>query len=155
MSGDHRPDPDRARALMMAALDGEATVEERAELDALLAQQPALRDEWDSLRRTKEVTGAMTLEQPPAEVWDSYWTSVYRRAERSIAWLFVSAGAVVLLAWGAWHALHELFGASDLPGPIRLAILALVLGGAILLVSVARERWFTSRRDRYSKEVVR
>jgi anti-sigma factor RsiW len=152
---DDRPDLDRVRALMMAALDGEATEEDRAELESQLAQQPALRQEFASLSRAREVTAAMTLRQPPQEVWDSYWTSVYRRAERGVAWVLVSLGAIVLLVWGAWQAIQDLLPPSDRPGPVRVAVLALIAGGAILLVSVIRERLHTWRRDRYSKEVIR
>lgn len=148
-------DLDRAHVLMMAALDGEATAEERGELDRLLADHPELQPEWDRLRRVKEVTTAMTVREPPREIWDGYWTSASRRTERTVAWVVVLLGGLVLLAWGSWHWLRAVVADPDLPVLIKAAIVAVVLGAALLLVSVVREKLFVRRRDPYSKEVVR
>jgi anti-sigma factor RsiW len=134
----HDPlDRERAQALMMAALDGEITPDGQRELDALLATFPELGAEWRRLVRVKEVTDAMTLHDVPQEVWDRYWTSVYRRTECGLAWILISAGAIVLAAY--W---------------LRFAFVAVALGAVILLVSVVRERLFMHRRDPY-KEIVR
>lgn len=151
---DAAPDVERAHALMMAALDGEATAEERGELEGMLVRHPELGPEWERLRRVKEVTTEMTLRQPPQEVWDSYWASVYRRTERGLAWMLVSFGAAILIGWGAWHAALALMADPDLPLVIKAAVFALALGGAILVVSLVREKLFVRRRDPY-KEVVR
>ena len=146
---------DRAHALMMAALDGECSAEDRRELEEMIAARPELRQEWQRLTRLQEVTVTMALRQPPEEVWDRYWTSVYNRVERGIAWLLVSAGAIVLGAWAAWRWVEELFADTGTPLPIRLAILAVAVGLLILAVSVVRERWFVHRHDPYSREVLR
>ena len=146
---------ERARNLMMAALDGEISAGERTELEGLLAGAPDLAAEWQRFVRLKEVTAGMSLRQPPQEVWDHYWQSTYRRAERGIAWILISAGATILAAFGLWQAASQLIRDTSSPLAIRLAIAALSIGGAILLVSVIRERVFTSRRDPYQKEVIR
>ena len=151
---DDSPDAERARALMMAALDGEISPQERRELDGMLAASTQLAAEWRRLSRVKDVTAGMTLERLPEEVWDRYWRSVYRRTERGLAWILISAGVVVLAGYWLWHTLAALLTDTTLPPVIRFALFALLLGGAILLVSVARERLFTHRRDPY-KEVAR
>jgi len=148
-------DLDRAHALMMAALDGESTTADREELDALLARDAELAAEWARLRRVKEVTAAMTLRQPTDEVWDRFRVSVMHRAERSLAWTLIAAGAIVLGVWAAWHLLEGFFQETGAPWPIKAAVTALVAGGVILLISVIRERWFLHRRDPYSREVIR
>jgi hypothetical protein len=148
------PDADHARRLMMAALDGEISPAEREELTRLLSADGGLREEWARLSRVKEVTTAMRLNEPPAEMWDRYWLSVYNRAERGVGWILVSVGATVLLGYGAWSAIEALIGDTDMPLYLRLAILAVALGGIVLVVSVIREKLFTYRHDPY-KEVER
>jgi anti-sigma factor RsiW len=147
-------DLDRVHALMMAALDDECSAEDRQELEASLAQHPALAAEWRRLQRVKEVTVTMAVREPPDEYWDRYRATGWHRAERSIAWILVAAGAGVLGVWGLWHWLGAVMG-SEAPMLIKAAIVAVVAGGLLLLLSVVRERWILSRRDPYSKEVTR
>lgn len=148
-------DRDRAHLLMMAALDGEATPSERQELDALLAGSPELAAEWQRFGRLKEVTSGMRLQNPPEEVWDRYWTTAYRRAERGLGWLLLVAGALVLAGYWIWHAVGAFLDDTDTPLFLRMAIAGVAIGGLILVVSVVREKIFTARRDPYQKEVIR
>ena len=145
---------ERAQALMMAALDNELSSVEQAELDRLLSSDENLQKEWERLKAVKEVTGTMTFREPPEEVWDKYWVSVYNRAERSLGWLLFSVGLIGLLAWGGWHSVTALLAESDIPLWTKLAIFAIVVGGGIVFFSVVRERWFTRKHDPY-KEVQR
>ena len=140
---------------MMAALDGECTPAERQELDGLLSEHPELAAEWQRLGRVREVMAGMSLQRPPEEMWDRFRVSVLHRAERSIAWVLITAGAAVLGGWALWEWLGRVLSDEALPTVVRVAIVALVAGGLILLVSVIRERWFLHRRDPYSREVIR
>lgn len=154
MTDERRAAEERARLLMMAALDGEIDPRERGELDALLRSDSALAEEWSRMGRLKEVTNAMALRKPPEEVWSRYWASVYNRSERGIGWVLVSIGAVVLLTWGIWNAVAGIVEDESLPFVLKAAILTVIAGGAVLVVSVVREKLFTGRRDPY-KEVER
>ena len=152
---DREPDRQtRARRLMMAALDGELAPGERDELDRLVGDDPALREEWARLQEVREVTATMGYREPPEEVWETYWVSVYNRVERGIGWVLISIGCLVMLGYALWHAVHALLEDTAVPPYLKIAIFAATLGGAILLFSVAREKWFTSRRDPY-KEIQR
>jgi ferric-dicitrate binding protein FerR (iron transport regulator) len=146
---------ERAQALMMAALDNEISAVEREELDALLSAHPDLAAAWRRFVRLKEVTLTMSLRQPPAEIWDGYWQGTYRRAERGVAWILVSVGAIILAAYWIWHAVEALLGDTSAPLAVRAGLAALGVGLAILAVSVVREKLFTARRDPYQKEIVR
>ncbi len=145
---------ERAHALMMAALDDELSSVERAELEKLLSADEGLRKEWERLKTVKEVTATMTFREPPEEVWETYWVTVYNRAERSLAWLFLSLGLTVLFAWAGWHAVDAILTDSQIPLLIKIAIFAAVLGGGVLFFSVVREKWFVRKHDAY-KEVLR
>ena len=145
---------ERARQLMMAALDDEISGEEQAELDRYLARDDNLRREWHSMGQVKEVTSSMAFREPPEEVWETYWTSVYNKIERGIGWIFVSIGAVVVLAWAARIWIETLFEDNGMPLFVKLAILSVTVGFLVLAVSVIREKLFTRIRDPY-KEIQR
>lgn len=148
-------DRDRAHALMMAAVDGEISPPDRRELDQLILEQPDLAVEWQRFVRLKEVTAGMSLRTPPEETWDRYWASTYRRTERAVGWILLSAGAVVLAAYWLWHVVEGLLADTDTPVALRAAIVAVGLGLVILAVGVIREKLFTARRDPYQKEIIR
>jgi anti-sigma factor RsiW len=135
--------------MMMAALDGELPSQERAELERLLEEDAGLREEWSRLEKVKEATKEMKYVEPPDEVWDNYWVSVYNRLERGVGWVLISIGALVLIGWAAWHAVGALLAETDLPGFIKVAVFVVIMGALILLVSVIREKLFTRRSDRY------
>ncbi len=144
-----RAGDDRARRLMMAELDGELAPAEREELERVLADDPALEAERRRLARLKEVTREMRLRKPPEEVWEAYWTSVYRRLERGVAWILVSIGVIVLISYGAWTGVRQLLADAELPWFLKGAILAALVGGVVLFVSVLREKLFVRSREPY------
>jgi ferric-dicitrate binding protein FerR (iron transport regulator) len=140
--------------LMTKALDGVLTPEEQAEFDELMRVNSAFRHEWESLKSIKEVTATMTFKRPPEETWDRYWAGVYARLERGIGWLLLSVGAAVLLAIAGYHAVMNMIEDQSTPLSIKLAVGAVVIGVAVLLVSVLREKWFVRKTDKY-REIIR
>jgi len=154
MSGFDVHADERVRHLMMAALDGELSHAETAELERHMAGDAALRAEWQQLQRVKEVTTTMRLREAPRETWDGYWLGVYQRLERGVAWILVSLGAIIVLSWGAWEGLRELWFDEGLPPLVKAGAVTLVVGVVVLVVSVAREKLFVRRTDPY-KDVIR
>lgn len=147
-------DRERVNRLMMAALDGETTSEEWRELQGVLARDPELQAEWERMGRVKEVTGAMAYKNPPKEVWGSYWTSVYNRLERGAGWILLSIGAMVLLVYGAWEGLQAMWADASIHLFVKIAVMAVVAGLVVLIVSTVREKLFTRKYDPY-KEIER
>jgi anti-sigma factor RsiW len=147
-------DLDRAHELMMAVLDGECPDAERREFDELLARRADLAADWNRMQRLKEVTMTMEMARPSEEVWDRYRRTALHRAERGIAWTLIAAGAGVLAATSLWLWI-ESWVSSDLPLFVKIALASVMVGGALLLVSIVRERWHLSKRDPYSREVER
>ncbi len=139
----------RLRHLMMAALDGEVDEEGRRELEGKLKADPDLKAEWDRMVLVKEVTNDMKLNSPPEKIWVEYWSSVYSRIERGVGWIFFSLGAIVLVSYGAWKAVEDLVAAADVPGFVKVAVIALLVGTVVLGVSVIREKLFIRRNDPY------
>ena len=143
------PGLERQVVLMMRALDDELTVEECAEFDSWLAREPESLEEWKRLSRAREVMMGMKLRNPPEEVWDGYWTSVYSRVERGVAWLLVSVGAIIVGGWAIWKWIGALLQDTATPAPVRYSMIALFIGLLILLVSVARHRFNVRKSDPY------
>jgi hypothetical protein len=148
-------DRERARTLMMAALDDEISDADRAELKTLIAAAPDLDAEWRRLARVKEATSGLTLQPLPEELWDRYWASVYARVERGLAWILVSAGAIILTGYAVWQAVSAVFADTSEPLFVRVAIAAVAVGGTMLLLSVVREKFWLTKRDPYQKEITR
>jgi hypothetical protein len=150
---------DRARALIMAVLDEEHTPEELAELEALAADSPEIREEWARFARVKEATRSMTWHDPPPEIWDRYWTHVYNRTERGIAWLLILSGGLMAAIWGLWTITPAFLGAwfqnESVPLAVRIAVVAAGAGVILMVASVVREQLTVRRKDRYARGVIR
>lgn len=144
----------RDQELLTKALDGELSSAEEQEFRILLRKNEDVRKEWQSMKELKEITGTMQLPHPPEETWDRYWARVYARMERGLAWLLVSIGAAIVLAIAGYEAVARMLEDATLSLPAKLGMIALLLGAAILVVSVAREKWFTRKSDKY-REVIR
>jgi hypothetical protein len=104
--------------------------------------------------RFEEVMQKMELKQPPKEMWQVYWTSVYNRLERRIGWILLSIGAIIILFFGGYKAIEGIIEDTTTPLILKIGILAALGGLVILLVSIGRERIFVRKRERY-KEVVK
>jgi ferric-dicitrate binding protein FerR (iron transport regulator) len=145
---------DRFQQLVTAALDGQLSDAEKREFDELLAAHPGRRREWEEQKELKAMMKKIQFGQVPEEEWNRYWVNVYLRVERKTAWILISLAAAVLIAFGGYHAVIALLGDTGIPFVVKAAILALCMGGALLLVSVFREKIILSRTDKY-KEVQR
>lgn len=135
-------------------VDGELSEEQRRQFEEELERNPKLREELEAFQKLQEVTGMARYADLPDEVWESYWANIYRRLERGIGWIVFSAGAIILLLFGLYHAMSSLYAAAEVPLWIKIGVTGVLAGTIILLVSYGRERLFAYNRDRY-KEVKR
>ena len=150
-----KSDTDRFSILLMSAVDNKLTEQEQFEFDQLILKYPELKKETQQYQKIKEVTQTMKFKQPHTEVWDKYWVNIYNRIERGIAWIIFSIGCMILITYGLFKAVESIIAEPQLEIIIKIGILAVIAGVVILLVSVARERLFIKKTDRYSKEVQR
>lgn len=98
------------------------------------------------------------LKKPPEEIWDKYWLGVYNRIERTLGWILLSIGSVILLTFALYEgakALLQFLSAPSIPFILKIGLLAVLGGAVILIVSVIREKIFTAKSDKYQKEVLR
>jgi anti-sigma factor RsiW len=151
-------DPRKDAHLLSGYVDGELDAADVARIEAHLALPEAesgeTRREIERLRRLKQVTGALRLKEPPPEEWEAFWASVYNRTERSLGWVLLAVGAVVVGAWAVLQAVLALTHAESLPLYVKGGVFVGAAGVLVLLVSVVRERLHRRGRTRY-KDVMR
>jgi len=138
----------------MAYLDAEIEEEDRLRFEGHLRVCPSCREELEQLRGVKEVTMRVKLADLEEREWQTYWRGVYNRLERGVGWILLSIGAILLIAYGAFHALADLFFDASVPVIVRIGIGCGVGGIVVLFVSVLRQRLFSWRKDPY-REVKR
>lgn len=137
--------------LMMGYLDGEISEEEKNLVEKHLVQCKKCRDEYDSFSQLKEVTDKMKFADLKEDIWAGYWKGVYRRIERGAGWLFLSIGAIILLALGVFQFFKDLFLDPSISFIVKIGVSVLAFGIIVLLVSIGRERIFASKKERYGE----
>jgi hypothetical protein len=142
---------ERFEALVTAAVDGELDEGGRRQLEEILAGSPELRREMADQLKVKEVVGTMRFARQPEEIWDDYRRTLAHRLERGVGWILFTVGAALLVGYGGYLALMELFKDEDVSLVIKAGVLASLLGLAVLLGSVIRERLFLRKRERYDE----
>jgi hypothetical protein len=145
---------DRFRVLVMKAVDGHLNEGERSTFNALIDQNPIYKKEWEEFKKLKEVTDKVQLNEPTEEDWDMYWSNVYNRIERGLAWFLLSSGAIIIIGYGAFKFIETFFPAPDIPTIIKVGIFLLLGGLSALAFSIIREKIFIYKSDPY-KEVKR
>lgn len=140
---------DEARVLLMGYLDGELEPAEAAQLEDHLAVCVRCRREEAAFRKLGEVTEEMASEEIPSLDIDAAWATIYRRLERSVGWILLSVGLILLTGWGAWELLDEFLLNPDEPVVVRLGVGAAIGGVIVLLMSIGREVLTKYRSERY------
>lgn len=130
----------------MAYLDGELSPQDRAAFEALLEQHPEWREEAAEMAEIVGATKQVKLRPPDPTIWDNYWEEIDSRIERKVGWLITSIGAALLMLLGIWKVM--MFAQNDL---VRLGILMVVVGMALLFFAVIRGRLVELPKDRYRR----
>ena len=140
--------------LLEKHFENELTDSESQEFESLINSNAELKQEFEEQNRIKEVLRKMKLKNPSKEVWDSYWMRIYNRVERGIAWIAISIGAIIFFGYVSIVAVNSFINDTQTPQIVKVGISILVFGVLILIFSLLREKFFTSKHDNY-KEVQR
>ena len=117
---------------LMRYLDGEAAPEERAQIDAAVADSTELQRDLVIFRTMKSDLQAMTFGLAKDR---SVWGAVHRRITRPLGWIMLIAG---FLTWGVYGS--YLFFSSAIDIWEKLATSAIGLGILLLFGTVIYER---------------
>ncbi|WKZ69134.1 MAG: hypothetical protein QY331_14325 [Melioribacteraceae bacterium] len=140
--------------LMELALEGELSTGEKKEFEKMINENSSIKNEFEEQKRIKGVLMNMSLKNPGKEFWDGYWLSIYNKIERGIAWILISISAIVIAAYGIIEAIQNLLAETDIPMFLKISIIVFVIGIAILIFSLIREKIATNKVDKY-KEIQR
>ncbi|MBN2105019.1 hypothetical protein JW835_13340 [bacterium] len=139
----------RFEILCMKALDDILENGEKKEFEALTHESLEYKQEYEAMKKIREITKTMEFSTPSDAIWDKYWTGIYNRIERGIGWLIFTLGAVILCTWGAFRFIESIISDDHVTVVVKIGVLLFSLGLSILVVSVVRERCFIKKRDPY------
>jgi hypothetical protein len=134
---------------MMGYLDNELSEKQRNRFEEHLAGCPECADELKEFQKLKAITDEVTLVEPEDKLWQDYWTGIYNRIERDIGWIIFSVSAILLSIYGGFKLIEEIISDATVGMLLKIGLIALVVGLAILFVSVLRERIYFWSKDRY------
>ena len=129
----------------MRYLDGEMRDDERVEFEKHLEVCDSCRGNMQRFQELQSLTRRIKMKDPTDAFWEKYWKSMYRRAERSIAWIFFIAGGLMLVLYGLYQVIPTFKRITF----EKVALVVFLLGAVLLLVSVIRERIHQYKVDRY------
>lgn len=135
--------------LLMGYLDDELNDEQKRRFEDHLSGCPECAGELKEFRRLKAITDEVTLIEPEERIWQDYWGGVYNRIERGVGWIVFSVAAILLTIYGGFRAIEEIIRDPKVELIFKVGLLVLLVGLAILFVSVLRERIYFWKRDRY------
>lgn len=138
--------PTRDQLLAMAYADGELADGARAEFEARLAQEPALRREVSALRDLEMLARQAAPREPADHEWEELAREPSQRATLGLGAGLVVVGGLALLMYGVWSLTR-----AALEPFVKWPLVALVLGLAFLFGAVLRARLRTLPHDPYRK----
>jgi Putative zinc-finger len=118
---------------LMRYLDGEATPEERARIDAALEDSTELQRDIALFGKMKEDLQTLRFDDAGRR---SIWHAVNQRLTRPLGWILLVAGFALWTVYGSY-----LYMVSAIDPVEKLASTGIVLGLLVLLGSVVYERY--------------
>ena len=137
------------KGLMMGYLDNELNEQEKKMFTEHLDQCPDCKKELAEFTELKQLADGVALTEPTDELWQQYWKNIYNRFERTLGWILMSVAAVILLIYGGFRLIEEIVQDPTVDVVLKIGLVALIAGFAILFVSVLRERLYLRKKDPY------
>ena len=142
---------DEMKILISGMIDGELESAEKKKIGDHLTSCSDCREEYAKLKNLKEVTDDMKYFDLPDRLLAGYWHGIYNNIERGVGWIFLSIGAIILIAYGSWILFQNFFNDPTIFMIAKIGVGAVLIGLIILLVSIIRERLFSKKHDRYDE----
>ena len=137
------------KGLMMGYLDNELDEHQKKMFTEHLDQCPDCKKELAEFTELKQLADEVALTEPTDELWQQYWKNIYNRFERTLGWILMSVAAIILLIYGGFKLIEEIIQDPTVDVVLKVGLVALIGGLAILFVSVLRERLYLRKKDPY------
>ncbi len=135
----------RAEELLSAYLDNEISTSDLIELENHLEKCDRCRNELDQYRKLKNSSSQIKLADPPGDSMEHYWVNISSRLSRGFGWIFFIAGSAILFV----YAFYQFAVDTTINAFFKIIIAAIVIGLAMLFISVLIERLRDMKTDRY------
>lgn len=135
--------------LMMGYLDNELDEAQKLSFEQHIQSCKECAAEFEQFKKLKNVTDSVKFAEPEDVLWENYWSGVYNRFERGIGWLLMSVTGIALIIFGLFKLVEAIIKDPNVELILKIAILALLAGLAVLFVSILRERLYFWKKDRY------
>ena len=129
----------------MRYLDQEMSPTEREGFERHLESCRICRESIRQMENLGKLTRGVMIKDPQDTFWEGYWKPIFRRIERKTAWIFILIGGLLVILYEVYRAVRN-FGELTFE---KIAIILLITGFLMLLVSVLRERIHQRKVDRY------
>ena len=137
------------KGLMMGYLDNELNEQEKKMFTEHLDQCPDCKKELAEFTELKQLADEVALTEPTDELWQQYWKNIYNRFERTLGWILLSVAAIILLIYGGFKLIEEIIQDPTVDIVLKVGLVTLIGGVAILFVSALRERLYLRKKDPY------
>jgi len=126
-------------------LDGELTQQQRQRVRLHCEECAECRHKLDDLRVLRERVGRACLSDMGEDEWRETMNDITVRTSRSIGWLLFVAGLLAASGVGLYHFVAD----AGTPAWVKIILVCVYGGLAILLFSVLRQRLIERKTDRY------
>lgn len=133
---------------MMGMMDGELTEDESIRMNNHLIRCSSCREELEQIKVTSSKLDNINIKEPEKGIVDKSWKSPYSKLTKNFGILLVIAGWLIMMMYGA----YEFIVTKDAESIPKYAFVIILVGIAILFLTVLRDRIRSYRNDPY-KEV--
>ncbi len=143
-----RNEHDREREmneLIDAYLDGELTQADQQRVRIYLEDTPEAMERFRELSALKQLTSTLAFVPPPEDRMAELDARLSVQAPRRMGWILLVLSVVGLLLFVGYRFALD----PGIPVLVKALYGGMVLGGALLLGSVGRQRWLELPHDRY------
>lgn len=135
--------------MIMSYLDNELDEVQKKRFEEHLKGCSECTKELNDFKNLKSITDEVTLVEPEDKLWTDYWSGVYNRIERGTGWIIFSIATIILLTFCGFKIIEEVIENPQVEFVFKIGLVLLIIGVAILFVSVLRERLYFWKKDRY------
>jgi hypothetical protein len=131
--------------LLTGYLDDELTQQDRQRVEQRMINEPTYRAQFKDLNSLQSDIADLDFQPNKTTHWCEHAPDITSRTTRSLGWLTYIISTLFLLAYG----LYEFIITETENAFVKTAVLGILLGLGLLLISVIKQRFIESKNDRY------
>ncbi len=131
--------------MLSAYLDGELTQQHRQRVEVHVDACARCGKTLAELERIREGIGTLPNPEPTEEQWSRMMRVTVTKTSRGLGWLLGIAGGVLLAGYAAYEFAHD----EAVDALVKIGVVGIVGGVALLLLSVLIDRLRARKSDRY------